>query len=157
GVIAALAGPALHPRSAYTKSWWNNAPPSVWPPPPPPYLPPLAGEGRDGVALNRARQAWSHPGSRRPPNSEDRSIPVNWEELLLAYEFVNAGGTYGGHYAWLCRATGEIIWDTGNDVDEEDALDESSDDFDDLNEPSDDHESAGHKTDDDIEGRPEDI
>jgi hypothetical protein len=127
----------------------EQCPPSVWPP-----------QGFRSRST-RAAQAWSVRG--HAANSEDRFMPVNWEELLLAYESVNAGGTYGGHCAWLSRATGEIIWNTGDDVDEEDALDESSDDFDDPDEPSDDepsdhHESAGHKTsDEDIEGLPEDI
>ncbi len=57
-------------------------------------------------------------------------MPVKWDELLEAYEFVSASGLYGDHRAWVCRTSGMIYWDSGlsdDGFEEEDELDERSD------------------------------
>jgi hypothetical protein len=87
-------------------------------------------------------------------------MPVQWNDLLDAYEFVNAEGNAGGRYgqggdfAWICRATGEIIWAFNESSEDEDELDGWLDDLDD-----DEYESArqGISDDDNGDALPEDI
>jgi hypothetical protein len=77
-------------------------------------------------------------------------MPVKWNDLLDAYEFVSAEGP-SEHRAWLTKASGQIYWDfDGENLAEEDEDDESSGD-------SGDHESAGPAADDDPDKVPRDI
>jgi hypothetical protein len=83
-------------------------------------------------------------------------MPVKWDDLLLAYEYVSFDGHNGEHQAWLCRSSGRIYWgsDSSNDgFDEEDAFDED----DKADEASDHHESASETASDDPEKLPADI
>ena len=40
---------------------------------------------------------------------EGRPLPVSFQDILLAYEFVGSSGG-GLHHAFLCRQTGKIYW-----------------------------------------------
>ena len=53
-------------------------------------------------------------------------MPVNWNDLVLAFEFVGASST-GEHQAFLCKRTGTIYWHS----ELSDDLDELPDDIDD--------------------------
>lgn len=76
-------------------------------------------------------------------------MPVKWDDLRDAHEFVSVEGP-SDHRAWLSKASGKIYWDfEGEDFDEEEE-DEASDD-------SDDHENAGRADDDDPDELPRDI
>jgi len=46
-------------------------------------------------------------------------MPVSWNDLLLAYDFVS-GAAFGEHKAFLCKASGKIYWrfDSFDDLDE---------------------------------------
>jgi hypothetical protein len=52
-------------------------------------------------------------------------MPVNWKDLLLAFEFVSASST-GEHQAFLSKQTGKLYWHS----DASDDLDELPDDID---------------------------
>jgi hypothetical protein len=53
-------------------------------------------------------------------------MPVNWEDLQLAVEFVGSNG-FSEHYAFLCKESGKIYWQSEGSDD----LDELPDDIDD--------------------------
>jgi len=69
-------------------------------------------------------------------------MPVTWDDLLLAFEFVNAAA-FGEHRAFLCKTSGKIYWQS-----------DSSDDFDELVGDGEDSEKA---TADEIGKLPDDI
>ena len=53
-------------------------------------------------------------------------MPVSWEDIILAFEFVSGGDT-DEHQAFLCKETGKLYWRS----DTVDGLDELPDDIDD--------------------------
>jgi hypothetical protein len=53
-------------------------------------------------------------------------MPVSWEDIILAFEFVSGGDT-DEHQAFLCKHTGKLYWRS----DTVDGLDELPDDIDD--------------------------
>jgi hypothetical protein len=53
-------------------------------------------------------------------------MPVNWKDLILAFEFVGASST-GEHQVFLCKHTGKLYWHS----DSSGELDELPDDIDD--------------------------
>jgi hypothetical protein len=58
-------------------------------------------------------------------------MPVDWNELLLAYEFASAGSPYIEHRAWVCRTSGRLFfWDSDSSAPLEEDEDELSDDAD---------------------------
>jgi hypothetical protein len=60
-------------------------------------------------------------------------MPVSFQEILTAFEFVGMGGDLGLHQAILCRSTGKIYWRSEfSDLDEPNELnDEMPDDVED--------------------------
>ena len=51
-------------------------------------------------------------------------MPVSFDEILIAFEFVSAGGL-GEHQAFLCVQSGKIYWHSDlSDLDEPDKLDD---------------------------------
>jgi hypothetical protein len=78
-------------------------------------------------------------------------MPVNWNELLDAYEFVSFEGASVEHRAWLCKASGKIYWDF-----DDESFEEEEEDDEESSEDPDDHESAG-PADDDPDKLPRDI
>jgi hypothetical protein len=83
-------------------------------------------------------------------------MPVKWDDLLLAYEYVSFDGHNGEHQAWLCRSSGRIYWgsDSSDDsFDEEDGFGEE----DEEDESSDHHETACETASDDPGKLPADI
>jgi hypothetical protein len=99
--------------------------------------------------VNTSSEGQARRAIRHAVNSEDQSMRVNWDDLLLAYEFVSSIGPVE-HHAWLCRSSGTTYWDFG----EGGRLDEPSDD---LDEPSEDEEGAGGAASDDPNRLPADI
>jgi hypothetical protein len=79
-------------------------------------------------------------------------MPVKWNELLDAYEFVSFEGPSVDHRAWLCKASGKIYWDFG-----EEDLEEEEDEDEDESSDSDDHDVAGPADNEDPEKLPRDI
>ncbi|MGD0026958.1 MAG: UPF0158 family protein [Xanthobacteraceae bacterium] len=58
-------------------------------------------------------------------------MPISFQEILDAFEFVSMGGGPGEHQAFLCRQTGKIYWHSElSDLDElnDELLDEIEDD-----------------------------
>jgi hypothetical protein len=53
-------------------------------------------------------------------------MPVSWNDLILAFEFVSAGSTRE-HQVFLCKPTGKLYWHS----DSPDELDELPDDIED--------------------------
>jgi len=57
-------------------------------------------------------------------------MPVNFKEILNAFDFVSMGGGIGEHQAFLCKQSGKIYWHSElGDLDEPD--DELPDDIED--------------------------
>jgi hypothetical protein len=82
---------------------------------------------------------WSH---HHCDQNRDNSMPVSWNDLLLAVEFVS-GARFGEHQAFLCKASGRIYWHS-------DALDE-------LDELPDDLEGSKKAASDEMNKLPDDI
>ena len=69
-------------------------------------------------------------------------MPVSWNDLLLAFDFVS-GAPMGEHQAFLCRTSGRIYW--------------RSDSFGEFEELSDDLEGSKKAAADEIDKLPDDI
>jgi hypothetical protein len=54
-------------------------------------------------------------------------MPVSFQELLLAFEFVSFGGM-GEHESYLCKESGKIYWHSEFGEDEEELPDDIDDD-----------------------------
>jgi hypothetical protein len=83
-------------------------------------------------------------------------MPVNWNDLLDGYEFVSFEGGSIEHRAWLCKTSGKIYWDFGDESFEEEEEEEEDDE--ESSDESNDHDSAaGPAVEDDPERLPRDI
>jgi hypothetical protein len=65
--------------------------------------------------------------SYSPWSNQDNSMPVSWDDLVLAFEFVG-GSSFGEHQAYLCKTSGRIYCHADS-LDGPDELDELSDDL----------------------------
>jgi hypothetical protein len=72
-------------------------------------------------------------------------MPVKWDDLLLAFEFVSFEPQLIEHRAWVCRTSGRIfIWDsdTSDPLEEEDEDEDEDEDEEDKDDKDDGEEEA---------------